>query len=36
MTELEWFNKVSYIMVNLRSDEKDVIIRNKRVRITLI
>lgn len=35
MTELEWFNKVSYIMVNLRSDEKEVIIRNKRVRITL-
>lgn len=35
MTELEFFNKVSYIMVNLRSDEKDVIIHNKRVRITL-
>lgn len=35
MNELEWFNKVSYIMVNLRAEEKDVIIRNKRVRITL-
>lgn len=35
MTELEWFNKVSYIMVNLRSEEKEVIIRNKRVHITL-
>ena len=35
INELEWFNKVSYIMVNLRSDEKNVIIHNKRVRITL-
>lgn len=35
MNELEWFNKVSYIMVNLRSEEKEVTILNKRVRITL-
>jgi len=35
MNELQWFNKVSYIMVNLRANEKEVSIYNKRVRITL-
>lgn len=35
MNELEWFNKVSYIMVNLRSDEKEVSIYKKHVRIII-
>lgn len=35
MNELEWFNKVSYIMVNLRADEKEVSIYNKRVKIII-